>query len=90
MDKENFRSTVLDKYGASENEKEELLVYNHNVFDHSNITSPLKLPLEDELFVSAWESYAEEATKTNVFNSLKSQLVQLSFPVKEGISKTQD
>ena len=90
MDKENFRSTVLDKYGASENEKEELLVYNHNVFDHSNITSPLKLPLEDELFVSAWESYAEEATKTNVFNSVKSQLVQLSFPVKEGISKTQD
>jgi|TARA_B100001964_G_C14049013_1_gene516138 hypothetical protein len=32
MDKENFRSTVLDKYGASNNEKEELLVYNRNVF----------------------------------------------------------
>ncbi len=55
MNKENFRSTVLDKYGASEKEKEELLVYNRNVFDHSNITSPLKLPLEDELFASAWE-----------------------------------
>ncbi|MCP4251982.1 MAG: hypothetical protein GY775_01010 [Candidatus Scalindua sp.] len=90
MDKENFRSTVLDKYGASENEKEELLLYNRNVFDHSDITSPLKLPLGDELFVSAWERYAEDAKKSGVFHSLKSRLVQLSFPVKEGISKTQD
>ncbi len=90
MDKENFRSTVLDKYGASEKEKEELLFYNRNVFDHSNIASPLKLPIEDELFVSAWKRYAEEALKTSVFHSLKSKLVQLSFPVKEGISKTQD
>ncbi len=90
MDKENFRSTILDKYGASSNEKEELLLYNRNVFDHSDITSPLKLPHEDELFVSTWERYAEEAFKTSVFHSLKSKLVQLSFPVKEGISKTQD
>ncbi len=90
MDKENFRSNVLDKYGTSAKQKEELLLYNRNVFDHSNITSPLKLPLEDELFVSAWEEYAEKAIKSSVFQSLKSKLVQLSFPVEEGISKTQD
>ncbi|MCP4297019.1 MAG: hypothetical protein GY786_15555, partial [Proteobacteria bacterium] len=49
-----------------------------------------KLPLEDELFVSAWKEYAEKAIKSSVFQSLKSKLVQLSFPVEEGISKTQD
>ena len=37
MNKQEFRASILDFYGASHGEKEELLAYNHNVFDLSLI-----------------------------------------------------
>lgn len=89
MNKENFRSEVLSSFGAGKSEIEELLFYNTNVFDHSNINLPVKLPLTDEPFVAAWRQYADKAENIGAFESLKQRLVQLSFPVIEGISRTE-
>ena len=82
-----FRAGVLAAYGASGLEIEELLVYNENVFDRHCLTLPLKLPLESELHVSAWRQYAAAAREIGVFAALKQRLVQLQFPVQEGISQ---
>jgi len=90
MSDETFRSNVLFFYGASVSEIKELLFYNQNAFDHSNIKLPITFPLADEPFVSAWQQYSEEAKQAGVFECLRQRLVQLSFPIKEGVCKTDD
>ena len=89
MGRLDFRAGVLGAYGASGLETEELLVYNENVFDRHCLTLPLKLPLESELHVSAWRQYATAAREVGVFAALRQRLVQLQFPVQEGISQTE-
>lgn len=88
MDNTTFRSNVLAFYGASSSEKDELLSYNKNVFDHSAIEFPLTLPLKDEPFVKTWKQYSAESEESAAFNTLKAKLVQLSFPIEEGISQS--
>lgn len=75
--------------GASPSERDELLAYNKNLFDHSAVSAPIKLPFPDEPFVSAWEEYEREACDRGVFKCLKSRLVQLNFPIQKGVSRTQ-
>ena len=89
LERLEFRSGVLGAYGASGLEIEELLGYNENVFDRASMSLPLKLPLESELHVSAWRQYATTAREIGVFGALKQRLVQLQFPVQEGISQTE-
>ena len=84
-----IRSQVLQAYGASKTELEELLAYNTNVFDHENLPLSLKFPLDSELHVSAWSEYLVEAQSIGVWETLKNTLVQLNFPVQTGISKTE-
>lgn len=89
MNRQEFRSRILAAYGATTSEVEELLAYNENVFDRTNLTLPLKLPLLPEPHVSAWEHYAAVAREIGAFEVLKLCLVQLQFPIREGISQTQ-
>jgi hypothetical protein len=86
----NFRKQVLAQFGANEAEVGELLAYNQNVFDHSALQAGLSLPLANEPFVPFWEAYAEEAKHIGVFDVLRKRLVQLNFPIQEGISTTED
>ena len=85
-----FRTGVLSSFGAGEPEIDELIAYNQNAFDHSKLKYEMKFPLPDEPFVSAWENYADESGKKGVFEVLKSKLVQLRFPIQDGISKTEN
>ena len=78
---------LLASYGATAAEIEELLAYNHNVFDRSVDQAPT-LPLPAEPHVAAWERYAREAAEVGAFAALRRRLVQLRFPIREGISKT--
>jgi hypothetical protein len=48
----------------------------------------LEFPFPDEPFVVAWEEYEKEAGRRGVVECLRMRLVQLRFPVQEGISKT--
>ena len=89
MNRQEFRSRILAAYGATTSEVEELLAYNENVFDRTNLTLPLKLPLPPEPHVSAWEHYVTVAKEIGAFEALKPCLVQLQFPIREGISQTQ-
>lgn len=73
--------------GASEQEISELINYNERTFRRHHSDLDILFPLPDEPFVQAWESYALDAKEKGVFNTLKEKLVQLSFPVLEGISQ---
>jgi hypothetical protein len=84
-----FRANVLAAYGASNKEIEELLAYTENVFDSSCFAEPLKLPLPPEPHVATWQRYVTQAQEIGVFPTLQTHLVQLRFPIQEGISQTE-
>ncbi len=86
---QQLRANVLTSYGATAREAEELLAYNQNTFDHSFSTLPAKFPLPPEPHVAAWEEYATLAQEVGVFQALSSKLVQLQFPILQGISQTE-
>jgi len=77
----------LSSLGASEQEIAELINYNKNVFRREDSGCDISFPLTGEPFVEAWEGYALEAEEKGAFHTLRDKLVQLSFPVREGISQ---
>ncbi|MCU0534468.1 MAG: hypothetical protein MUD14_11310 [Hydrococcus sp. Prado102] len=85
-----LRQQVLTTYGASSFEIEELLAYNHNIFDRSSLKLPIQFPLPSEPHITAWEGYAAEARQVGAFEALKRVLVQFRFPIEEGISETEN
>jgi hypothetical protein len=89
MNQQEFRASVLASYRASTSETEALLAYNHNVFDRSSLNLPINFPLPPEAHVAAWEEYAATARDIGVFETLRQRLVQLRFPIQEGISQTE-
>ena len=84
-----FRASVLEAYGAGDTEIEELSSYNQNVFDHSNLSLSLAFPLESEPHVAIWLEYLHTAKSIGMFATLKPILVQLYFPIQQGISSTE-
>jgi hypothetical protein len=86
---QEFRKSVLASYGASASQTEELLAYNQNVFERSDLKHPVKFPLAPEAHVAAWEEYAVVARVVGAFEALSRRLVQLRFPIQEGISQTE-
>lgn len=88
MNKKLLRRTVLKELGATMEEMEELLHYNENVFHKPDNLKRWCFPLPDEPFVAAWENYALEAKSKGVYGTLSKNLVQLQFPIQEGISAT--
>jgi hypothetical protein len=85
----SLRADVLAYFGANSSEVEELLAYNENVFNCSSLTDSRKFPLAPEPHVTAWEEYAIASQKVGVFEALSNRLVQLQFPIQEGISQTE-
>lgn len=88
MQDSSQRQDVLANLGVASEWIEELLRYNANQFDHSLLGPTLTVPLPDEPFVSVWTEYANEARRNNALEVLKKYLVQLNFPIQEGISST--
>ena len=89
IDQQSFRTDVLTYFGATAAQVEELLVYNQNVFERNSLTDWVQFPLNPEPHVAAWEEYAVAAKVLEAFEVLKQRLVQLRFPIQEGISQTQ-
>lgn len=90
MDVLALRSATLAAHQASESERQELLAYNQNVFDHSQIKKCNRFPLEAEPHLAVWKEYAAEAERIGVYDALKPRLVQFQFPILAGISQTAD
>lgn len=89
IDQQSFRTDVLTYFGATAAQVEELLVYNQNVFERNSLTNCIQFPLDPEPHVAAWEEYAIAAKVVGAFEILKQRLVQLRFPIQEGISQTE-
>lgn len=85
-----LRREVLEFLGADATETEELLAYNRNAFKPSPELMEHGLPLPDEPFVEAWESYASRSSTEGALAVLRDVLVQLRFPIREGISNDKD
>ena len=86
MNQQLFRSKVLADFEACPSEIEELLNYNSNVFDRTNLKDFQSFSLADA-DLSIWQKPL--ATGTKIFEALKPILVQLQFPIQKGISQTE-
>jgi hypothetical protein len=89
LNQQSFRTDVLIDFQATVVQMEELLLYNQNVFHQHTSIDRLKFPLSCEPHLVAWEEYAVAAKLLGAFEVLKQRLVQLQFPIAEGISQTQ-
>ena len=79
----------LRSFTKIEKTLEELKNYTENSFSSQDI--PFKYQqLEDEPFVIDWEKYVDESYSQNIFYILQKYLVQFWFPIKQGISQTDD
>jgi len=87
---ETQRGQILESFGASGTVAGELLQYNANVFKLDQFRNLPPLPLEDEPHIRAWKLYEREARSGGVLPALQKRIVQLEFPVEEGISQTED
>ncbi|MDJ1174354.1 DUF7005 family protein [Roseofilum capinflatum] len=85
-----LRTEILKSYGATPSEVEELLTYNQNIFDPSQLKDSPTFPLEPEPHIQTWETYLSESQNHGVFPTLKSKLVQWQFPIQSGISETEN
>jgi hypothetical protein len=66
---------------------ERLLAYNESPFELARLQG-LSWPLNDEPHLEAWAEYAREAAGKGALAALRPRLVQLRFPIEEGISQT--
>lgn len=79
---------MLEQHGAGGSEIDELLEYTRNRYELDDTWKERSFPPPDEPFVEVWEKYRQEAQHLSTDAVLKKRLVQLRFPVQEGISET--
>jgi hypothetical protein len=83
-----FRVGVWKGLGATDAQADELVAYAAAPIRDEALPS-CEYPLPDASFVAAWEGYAKEASETGAAAVLRRVCVQLSFPIAEGISRTE-
>lgn len=84
------RTDILKRFGANETQCQELLDYNQPRFDVTDEILSQPIPLDDEAFTQAWESYLDYSRDEALYSVLQSRLPQLAFPIAESISTTPD
>lgn len=83
------RTEILFAAGASLDTTKDLLTYSSSVLEADQMKGlPRHFPLSPEMHVAAWQAYANEAESNNVWETIKTRLVQLNFPILKGISKS--
>jgi hypothetical protein len=81
------RRDVLGRTGASPAAVDELMASSAGDGWWPNRPVELApLPLADDPFVEAWTVYAADAERTTAYEALRGRIVQLSFPIRSGIS----
>lgn len=83
------RARVLAAFGADATLSAELVAYDAHGLGDAPIPADIAFPLDDEPFVDVWREYARDVTASG-FGALASRLVQLQFPIEEGISQRDD
>jgi hypothetical protein len=82
------RRNYLDRLGGDRESIESLLSYTENHFPIEAVPPSPVLPMKDEGHLQTWRAYAEEQG-ASPFEFLRQRLVQLNFPIREGISGSQ-
>lgn len=82
----NEKRLFLKQFVKSEKAIDELILYTQNKF----IAKKQTLDSNNSEFIETWECYEQESQQIGSFNTLKKYLVQLQFPIKKGISKTEE
>lgn len=90
MNQQQLRTKILVDCGAGDSEIAELLAYNQNIFDSSNVKLPQIFPPDPEAGVTVWKKYAAAAETAGVYQVLKECLIQFQFPILAGISETEE
>lgn len=65
---------------------DEVMAYTENVFRHELLEQLPTFPLPDEPHIGTWSEYAREVDDRGFVDALSQRLVQLRFPVREGMS----
>jgi hypothetical protein len=81
-------SNFLAGYGATPAEIAELLTSIQNIFSYPNLAKLPPFSLASEPHVASWERYYSQAQNVGAFKAVRLALVQLQFPIKKGISQT--
>ena len=82
-DKRALRVDVLQSCGATREVMDELLAYGEQP---CGATGAPEFPLPDEPHVASWLRYQRQARDRGSLDALRDHLIQLRFPVREGIS----
>ncbi|MTI81349.1 MAG: hypothetical protein FH758_10795 [Firmicutes bacterium] len=69
---------------------EQLDFLEENNFFHDKVLAWNQIPPQDEPFVSAWGEYIQDIPHKGALAALSQRLVQLRFPVQEGMSANPD
>lgn len=80
------RTAILRYFGATPLVAEELIAYDRSGFDRSPLDAVAGFPLPDEASVDEWARYADFLDRHADFRQLAPQLVELNFPIEDGIS----
>ncbi|MDD3270599.1 MAG: hypothetical protein WC109_01240 [Syntrophomonadaceae bacterium] len=88
MNNKERYTEILTELGANQAELDEILAYNERSFGDAPLPAD-GFPLPDQLFARAWQEYCHAAETRGAFRVLQDHLVQLSFPIQEGISQTE-
>jgi hypothetical protein len=83
------RANVLAAFGADGPMTAELFAYDPDGFGEAAIPEDIRFPLDDEPFVDTWREYTRMASASG-FEALGDRLVQLRFPIRDGISQTEE
>jgi hypothetical protein len=85
-----FRIAVLKDFGATDSDLTQLLDYNQSNFDHESLVGSICAAKVPEPHIETWKHYYNLALLEDVFPVLAQKLVQLKFPIKLGISETEN
>ncbi|WP_103666287.1 DUF7005 family protein [Pseudanabaena sp. BC1403] len=90
METQLFRLAILKNFGATESNLQELLDYSQSTFQHESLVEAIHAAKVPEAYIETWQQYCDLASIAGAFPVLAQKLVQLQFPIKQGISQVEN
>jgi hypothetical protein len=85
-----FRLEILKSFGATDCNLQELLDYSQSAFQHESLAEAIQAIKVSEPHLENWQQYCNLAKIEGAFPVLARTLVQLQFPIKEGMSEVKN
>ena len=90
METQLFRLEILKSFGATDSNLQELLDYSQSAFQHESLAEAIHAAKIPEPHIKTWQQYCNLTKIEGAFPVLARKLVQLQFPIKEGISEVKN